>query len=227
MSSGKTKPTSYLDRLLAELDDIQASYAEVLKASAIINIDPNRRSGAGATFIGFAKWGWAKSDATLEASRMELLRRLREWEPRFRLLFPHPTPVVSKRLDEGIGRLERWLVRKPRERGVPSTVDQASELVNAAVADLRDLAELLPEDQYAHRLTVDTNTLLDDPDLAAYVGALGKKYMVHLLPVVLGEIDELKRAGRNDQVRDAAKRADRRLKGLRDNGDVRAGVRVG
>jgi hypothetical protein len=50
--------------------------------------------------------------------------------------------------------------------------------------------------------------------------------MARLLPVVLREIDDLKRAGRTQDLRDAAQRADRRLKGLRTNGDVRAGVRV-
>jgi len=50
--------------------------------------------------------------------------------------------------------------------------------------------------------------------------------MVHLLPVVLREIDDLKRGGKTEQLREAARRADRRLKGLRDNGDVLSGVRV-
>ena len=50
--------------------------------------------------------------------------------------------------------------------------------------------------------------------------------MAHLLPVVLREIDGLKRGGKTPQLREAAQRADRRLKGLRDNGDVLSGVRV-
>lgn len=76
------------------------------------------------------------------------------------------------------------------------------------------------------RLAVDTNSLLDNPDLAAYADQIGPRYLVHLLPVVLGEIDDHKRAGRNHGLREAAKRVDRRLKGLRPNGDVLAGVRV-
>lgn len=50
--------------------------------------------------------------------------------------------------------------------------------------------------------------------------------MVHLLPVALREIEDIKRAGKTEQLREAARRADRRLKGLRDNGDVLSGVRV-
>jgi rRNA-processing protein FCF1 len=220
MSARTVRPPSYLNRLLAELDEIHAGYAKVLAASAIRNIDP------GPGFIGFPPWGWADSDAGLEAARMALLRLARDWEPRFRLLFPHPVPSVSKRLDGNLSRLEQWLVRKPGARDVPSTIDKAAEQVSASVADLRELARLLPPDEYAVRLAVDTNTLIDNPDLAVHVGTLGRRYMAHVLPVVLREIDDLKRGGKTEQLREAARRAERRLKGLRDNGDVLSGVRV-
>jgi rRNA-processing protein FCF1 len=225
MTSRKTKPSTYLDRLLMELDEIHTSYTKVLAASTIVNVDPNRRGSRHMVFVGYPKWGWATSDAALEASRMALLRRVRDWEPRFRLLFPHPTPTVSKRLDQHIGRLQGWLARE-RNNGVPATLDKAAEMIDADVTDLRALADLLPKDQYAVRLTVDTNTLIDNPDLAVHAAAIGRRYMAHLLPVVLREIDDLKRAGRTQDLRDAAQRADRRLKGLRTNGDVLAGVRV-
>jgi PIN domain len=220
MSARATRPPSYLNRLLAELDEIHAGYAEVLAASAILNIDPGRG------FVGFPIWGWAESSDDLEASRMALLRLVRGWEPRFRLLFPHPTPTVSKRLDKHLGRLERWLIRKRGDHSIPSAMGNAAEMIEADVADLRELARLLPPDEYAVRLAVDTNTLIDNPDLAVHVGTLGKRYMVHLLPVVLREIDDLKRGGKTQPLREAAQRAERRLKGLRDNGDVLSGVRV-
>jgi predicted ribonuclease YlaK len=50
--------------------------------------------------------------------------------------------------------------------------------------------------------------------------------MAHVLPVVFGEIDDLKRTGRTQDLREAAKKADRRLKALRENGDVRSGAKV-
>lgn len=226
MTSRKKAPTSYTDTLLGELDDIHTAYTEILDRSNIVNIDPNRHNDGDFAFIGYAQWGWAASPAALEVARMSLLQRVREWEPRFRLLFPHPTPTVKKRLDKHIDRMKRWLIRKDREHGVPSTVSKAAELINAGVADLHALVELLPVDDYAIRLVVDTNTLIDNPDLSVYADTLGRKYMAHLLPVVLREIDDLKRGGRIPELRAAAQRADRRLKGLRANGDARAGVRV-
>jgi len=54
-------------------------------------------------------------------------------------------------------------------------------------------------------LTVDTNALIDNPDLAACTDQIGPRYMAHLLPVVLRELDDKKRAGRTDVLREAAK----------------------
>src|ERR1700735_444542 len=112
------------------------------------------------------------------------------------------------------------------DHSIPPAMGKAAEMIEADVADLRELAQLLPPDEYAVRLAVDTNTLIDNPDLAVHTGTLGKRYMAHLLPVVLRGIDDLKRVGKTKQLREAAQRAERRLKGLRDNGDVLSGVRV-
>ncbi|MEU3787726.1 PIN domain-containing protein [Streptomyces sp900129855] len=217
-------PPTYLERLRSDLDLIEAGFLKVLADSQIRNVDPNRRSSA-MVYFGAAKWGWVPSGPELETRRMELLGRVREWEPLFRLLFPHPTPEVTKRLDGTLALLQRWLVR-PRDTSVPATIDKAVDKVKAAVATLRKLGELLPDDAWAVRVAVDTNMLLDDPDVAIYTPLLGNRYMVHLLPVVLRELDDHKLAGRNPDIRDAAKKADRRLKGLRTNGDVLRGVRV-
>lgn len=224
--SGRRQPTSYLAGLLSELEELADGFRSVLASSTIENIDPNRGGRSGAIFIGFARWGWGDSDSTLEAARMELLGWVRDWGPRFRLLYPHPTPSVSKRLDDDLGQLEKWLVRKAGDHSVPSTVDAATKILEETVGDLRSLTELIPSDEYPIRLVPDTNTLIDNPDLAAHVNALGSRYMVHVLPVVFRELDDLKRAGRTQDLRDNARRADRRLKGVRDNGDVRTGARV-
>ncbi|MGW2707240.1 PIN domain-containing protein [Streptomyces sp. NPDC001340] len=217
-------PPTYLERLRSDLDVIEADFLKVLADSQIRNIDPNRRSN-GIAIYAAPKWGWVPSGPELETRRMELLGRVRDWEPMFRLLFPHPTPEVTRRLDRALGLLQRWLVR-PRDITVPASIDKAFDKVKAAVATLRKLGELLPDDTWTVRVVVDTNMLLDDPDVAIYTPLLGKRYMVHLLPVVLRELDDHKVAGRNADIRDAAKKADRRLKGLRTNGDVLRGVRV-
>ncbi len=48
----------------------------------------------------------------------------------------------------------------------------------------------------------------------------------HIPTVALGELDDLKRSGRTPELRQAANRAIRRLKGYRTNGDVLVGAPV-
>ncbi|KPI33409.1 hypothetical protein OV450_6606 [Actinobacteria bacterium OV450] len=223
MASTRPVPPTYLDRLRSDLELIEEDYVRILADSEIRNINPNR--GSDMTFVAATKWGWVPSSLELEASRMELLGRLRQWEPLLRLLFPHPTPEVTKRLDVNLGLLVRWLER-PRDRTIPSSTEVATERIRDAVATLRQLGDLLPADPWAVRLVVDTNVLLDDPDVTIFTSLFGKRYMVHLMPAVLRELDDTKRAGRNPELREAAKKADRRLKGMRTNGDMRLGVRV-
>lgn len=219
-------PPTYLDRLRGELDDLHRQYDAILDRSTVHNIDPNRGDSGGVVFVGYARWGWAPSDGDLERDRMALLGPLRSWCTRFRLLFADPVPTVTTRIDNDLGLLERWLVRKERDKTVPDSVDSARDQVAAAVDDLRGLLDLVPPDRQPIRLVVDTNTLIDNPDLAVFREQLGPAYLVHVPPVVLSEIDDLKRCGRTPELRENASRADRRLKGLRDNGDVRSGSRV-
>lgn len=222
----RTPPQTYSERLQSELDTIADDYAAILAASSIDYINPNRR-GSDITFVGAADWGWAESDNELESARMRLLGTLRGWKPRFRLLFPHPTPTISKRIEDDLDHLERWLVRPDiNDHSIPRDIPTAQEILTANIDDIRGLFTLLPPDDYLIRLVVDTNTLIDNPNVAAYTDTVGPKYMVHLLPVVLGELDNLKRAGRNDIVRTGAQRAVTRLKGIRNNGNALEGVRV-
>nr|WSX47625.1 hypothetical protein OG409_00715 [Streptomyces sp. NBC_00974] len=158
MASKQAAPPTYLDRLRSDLDAIEAAFVDILAESQIRNTDPNRGSGY-VMHLGAPKWGWVPSAPQLEMRRMELLGRVRDWEPLFRLLFPHPTPEVIKRLDLNLELLRRWLER-PRDRTVPATIPLATDHVRAAVTTLRQLGELLPADPWAVRLVVDTNVLL-------------------------------------------------------------------
>lgn len=221
----RDQPPTYIDNLLIELERIEEDFVTLLEASTIRYVNPNR-PGGGIVFIAAADWGWGPSDAGQNASRMELLKRIRDWQPRFDLLFPHPTPEIAKRHGQAFKLFDRWLVRSRDDYSIPADVPAAIQKLRDACGSLRDARDLVPADSFAQRLVVDTNALLDQHDLSSYVPRLGPRYMVHVLPVVLREIDELKRAGRIETVRDAAKGADRRLKSLRDNGDVLTGARV-
>jgi hypothetical protein len=220
MSTSRTAPVAYADALLGELAELEGAYLRVLRASAIDHYE------AVPGVIGLPPWGWAPSDPPLQAARMALLAQVSDLRPRFELLFRHPTPEVAQRHTDAFELLEGWLVRPGGVWSVPGSIDAAVERLHATVQVLRDARGLLPADDIAVRVVADTNALIDCPDLTVYAAQLGPRYRVHLLPVVLGELDDLKRSGRTPELRDAARTAVRRLKGLRTGGDVRTGVRV-
>lgn len=66
-------------------------------------------------------------------------------------------------------------------------------------------------------LVPDTNSLVDQPDPARYRSIAGRDdFRFVLLPPVPGELDELKIAHKNPDVRESAKRVITRIKGWRD-----------
>jgi rRNA-processing protein FCF1 len=221
----RTPPPTYADRISSDLETLRASFHALLEGSEIRNIDPNR-GGSDVVFLGAAKWGWAPSDIALEAARMTLLPSIETLRIRLTLLFPHPTPRLRKQHEDAFKLLDAWARRETRDHSVPSTLEKAHAELDETIDGLAKFTQLLTADEYPVRLMPDTNALVDNPDLTVYADQLGKRYRVHLSPTVLGELDELKRSGRNQELREAAGATVKRLKGLRTNGDVLGGVRV-
>ena len=65
-------------------------------------------------------------------------------------------------------------MRPEGDMTVPGSIPAAVESLRASVAVLREARNLLPADPIAVRLVVDTNALIDCPDLTVYAGQLGQ-----------------------------------------------------
>ena len=224
----RSRVVSYSARLLDELQDIETSFTEILDDSEIRYVNPNK-PGSGVVFLGAADWGWIPSDGKLTAARMKLLGQFGEWAHRVQLLFAHPTPEVKRTLEDLQAFVLRWLERDQDDHTIPRTIDEAKRVASANFDGYRALIRLTTTSTSpVVRLVPDTSALLDNPELGSYVHDLpvGAAVM-HLLPTVLRELDEIKDAARKTQdVRDRARSLQRRLKGLRDKGDLMAGVHV-
>jgi len=206
---------TYQERLAVELSDIQDEFVAILRDSSIYYSDPNAQQSA-VFFMAPAVYHWSPSTEENTGRRMRLMGRLRDWVIRYRLLFPHPTPDVKNRLEKPVVRLEAFLERKSG-RSAPQSIEAAIERVADDIATLQKLSETLPSDPWPVRVVVDTNVLIDNPDVTVFSSAFPTGYLVHLLPVVLRELDELKRSGRTQELRENAHRASRRLKGIRND----------
>jgi rRNA-processing protein FCF1 len=219
-------PRAYAARTAERLDSLTADLLDVTQASTILNTDPNRHANSEVIFMGFPTWGWGPSDQPLEASRMQALGKIRKLEPRVRLLFPDPIPTVTEKIDSFFSLATDWMLRTSHDHSIPNSIEAASAQLSKASSALRSLLDGLAADPHPIRLVVDTNALIDCPDPAAYREIIGQRYLAHIPAVVLRELDDLKRSGRTPELRKDAERAVRRLKGLRDRGNVLDGVRV-
>jgi len=213
------------ERLIEELAAIEDRFVALLARSVIINVDPNRGQGD-VWFVGAAEWGWRR-DETLIPERTSLLDAYDEWFARFRLLHRKPLPETAERLREADELIRRWLEREGSDHSIPSTVEVAGEHSRVAFANLQRLVDLAVHGPGELLAVPDTNVLLRDPNVATYGTVLDTDaYTVVLLPAVLAELDMLKDRGRTPEVRDAAARGVRRVKGLRGRGSLRDGVTV-
>lgn len=219
-------PKSYVDRLRDELAGMADEFMQILDHSQVRYLDWNP-PGSSAVVVGFADWAWAPSDASLTSARMTLLGRYNSWFDRLRLLFPHPTQDVQQKLDHQVDFVRRWLLRPDTsDFTIPASIDAAKETAQDLFRQIGDLLDLTRTTEgSALRLVPDTNALLNNPDLASYTRSLpADRYVVHLLPTVLRELDELKDRGRSNDLRDNAQSVIRRIKGLRDKGSLATGV---
>ena len=220
-------PESYVTRLRTELAGIASDMDALLDRSTIRNVDPNT-SDSGIFVVGAAKWGWAPSDAETSSLQMRLLARYRSWLERFRLLFPHPTPDLSARIDKADRFVQRWIERDGKwDHSIPSTIDRAKEAAAEQMATFGGLIDLVTETgDGTLRVVPDTNAFIRNADLASYARSLGTAdFVVHLLPTVLSELDDLKDRGA-PEVRNQAQGVIRRMKGLRDKGSLAQGVKL-
>lgn len=216
---------SFAARLHDTLDAIRSDFQSVLERSAIRNVDPNRGSSE-MVFFGFADWDWAPDD-TLIGDRTRLLATLNEWADLLMLLHRDAVQSTLDRIGEQLELLRGWLTRDGSDHTVPSTIADAAVKADQAFAALDELIRIGVHGAAELIVVPDTNALLNEPDVTAFQTAVGSSaYTVVMLTTVLSELDELKDRGRTEDVRARATAAIRRLKGLRDRGDLRVGVPV-
>jgi rRNA-processing protein FCF1 len=228
MAVMRSSMTSYADRLRDELAGIRNDLDALLERSEIRYVNPNS-PGSGVVFLGAADWGWAPSDPDTSAAQMNLTQRYSSWFDRYRLLFPHPTPDISQKIEHTDTFVRRWATRpNDYDHSIPRTIDAARKQAFEQLNTFDELLDLVVKNGDADlRLVPDTNALIRNPDLASYASeAPSPTFYVHLLPTVLGELDELKDRGRSQELRDQAQAVVKRLKGLRDKGNLSTGVKL-
>jgi len=223
-----TPPQPYVSRVRADLTDIKEQLDALLDLSTIKYVNPNT-SDSGVFFVTAADWGWGPGDEAVAKVQMDLLGRYSAWFDRFLLLFPHPTPDVQSKIKEADDFIRRWAARDGTfDHSIPQTIQEAKAVAARRLAAFDELISLAARQGDATlRVVPDTNALLRNPAVEDYAPVVGAaSYMVHIVTVVLAELDDLKDRGRTPDVREKAEKVIRRLKGLRNRGSLAEGVTV-
>lgn len=216
----------YSDRLGEQLDKLAARFDELLDASTIV-ADTLNEPRSSLVFLDAAPWQWGPSSPEANLLRMQVKGDYTDWYQRLHLLFPHPTPEVASELSDLDSFIRGWLDRDAiSDFSVPATVAEAKTVAAQRFSRFRALLAMVAASGRSRlRLIPDANSVVNNPDLATYGRPFGGQgFTIHLVPTVLAELDKIKDQGKTQELRDKVRGFNRRLKGLRDQGNLADGV---
>jgi rRNA-processing protein FCF1 len=215
---------SYAARLKQDFQKIESQMMEFLDISTIKEFrnDPN----SGIVFI-IPPYEWGETNEPQKILQMQLVKKYSDWIEHFRLLFSSASQEINQQIDETQKFITSW-IEKEGSWDVPSNIQSAKSLFQEKVRVFYELLNLL-ETTDKHEIIVvpDTNSLIAVPDLAQYASVAGQpKYTVIIVPTVLAELDKLKVIHREPEFRDKVNSVIKRIKGLRTQGSLLAGVTI-
>jgi rRNA maturation endonuclease Nob1 len=210
----------YANRLKQNLQRIESKMMELLEASTI---DEFLYRG----FVFTPNYYWGKTEERQKLLQMQLIKDYTSWFEHFKLLFSNASQEVNKQIIEINRFVTEWIEKKSRW-DVPSTIKEAKSVFKEKVRLFYELISLLESaESYELLLVPDTNILITEPDISKYSKFVEQsKFTVILVPTVLSELDKLKTSHHNQDFKDKVISVIRRIKGLRNQGNLLIGVTV-
>ncbi len=219
-----SKIIPYINRLQDELQLIEKQMLELLDASTILLYiaGPSR-----AVCIIVPPHYWGDTDEKQKLLQIQLLKTYSTWSEHFCLLFCEATKEIDQKIKNTHKFIESWIEKKSTW-DVPPTIQEAKLKFQEKIQTYYELIRLIDtskEDKWI--LIPDTNALIFAPDVSQYHKVAGVvEYTIIIFPTVTQELDGLKVNHRDAQFRDKVKSVIRRLKGLRQQGNLLKGVTV-
>jgi hypothetical protein len=218
------KLVSLVERLEQQLQAIEHKVCELLDASTI----KRRYQDPFSEIVIVANdYYWDTSDESQKRLQLKVLRTYLSWFESFSLLFHDAPKKMQKQITETHATVKKW-IEKENGWHVPSTVAEAKKTFQEQIQTYYQLLGLFKSpDNPGFILVPDTNALIIAPDVGSYGTAIGQAaYTIVILSTVLSELDKLKIIHRNEEFRSKVESVIRRLKGLRQQGNMHEGVTV-
>lgn len=219
-----SKIIPYINRLQDELQLIEKQMLELLDASTIKEhiAGPSR-----AVRIIVPPHYWGNTDEKQKLLQIQLLKTYSTWSEHFCLLFCEATKEIEQKIKNTHKFIESWIEKKSTW-DVPPTIQEAKLKFQEEIQTYYELIRLLDTSKENKWILIpDTNALIFAPDVSQYHKVAGVvEYTIIIFPTVTQELDGLKMNHRDAQFRDKVKSVIRRLKGLRQQGNLLKGVTV-
>lgn len=214
--------TTAAARLEAEFESLRDRLARLIRG-----LDVHRLGeGSGSVVLLVPDYWWDDPTPEQINEQIAIKRAYGQWIERLRQIFRGAPSEIVRQIDEADQDLCTWIElesnwsispdRDENERNLFATCDKLVAVLRIAAAGPEEIL-VLP----------DTNVLLDDPSPENYRSILSAdEFVMILVPMVISELDELKRSHNRSEVREGAKAMIRRIRGWSQQGSLIDGVTV-
>lgn len=214
---------SVATRLRSDLSDLTKRLADLIKKLPIEFLD---RSSSG-VFVIAPDYYWGAATSEQLNHQLAIKRDYEEWFEVFQSVFTKATDDIKGRIEDADSRFRIWIElssnwsiscdRTLNEKELYDDARQFNELLT--ILDSNGPSEVI--------LIPDTNAIAGEPAPIKYKCIAGDGTFVFLLlPTVLAELDALKINHRNPDFREKVIKVINRIKGWRNQGNLRDGVTV-
>lgn len=215
---------SFIDSCKCDLQDIEQQMLKLLDISTIerFNQSPNSQ-----ILVIAPPYYWGKPNEEQTRIQIQLKKDYSLWIERLRFLFECSTEEINKKIDEIDKFVLEWIEKKSGwTNDIPSSIEEAKQTFHERVGGFYDLLDILNTSESSNVILVpDTNSLIAEPDFSKYESTIHQKNLtIVLVPTVLSELDRLKIIHREPDFREKVNSVIRRIKGLRNQGNLQRGV---
>lgn len=213
------KDSSYIERLIQQIDDIEPIIDEMLKNSSIYYHDMNDDAG-GFRFVGWDKYFWGDKD---EITQIKAKSKYLKFYQNFELLLERAQPNTLRK----IGDSNKNILNLIDQNRAPSSIEVGKIGFINETKTFKEFLDLLKGNEKRTVIVPDTNSIIQFPEPINYRSiSPTEKFDFVILPTVLSELDKHKMTHRSDDFRKKVSSVINRLKGYRKQGNVLEGVIV-
>ncbi len=215
--------SSTISRLRSDLNCLTKRLEKLVQELPVQRLD---RNGDGVMVVA-PEYRWGEKSIEQRNVQISIKRDYEEWIEVFRSVFAKAPDDINRKIRKADQQLRRWIELRSNWSIRPDPASNKKRLHHDAGRFLKMVEIMEAAGPTPPVLIPDTNAIISKPDPTQY-RCISNDYafVFLLLPTVLAELDGLKNSHRNPDFREKVKRVITRIKGWRNQGSLRNGVKI-